>query len=90
VIGLNRIWGDMTYHVYGAFHWKGSGRPDRTEVNAIGERLDQLLHGHAETTALVDIHSFREESEPTPAVPDGESVWLQSGGVYRIRARPLS
>jgi hypothetical protein len=79
-VGLNRIWGDMTYHVYGAFHWKGSGRPDRTEVNAIGDRLDQLLHGHAETTALVDIHSFREESEPTPAVPDGESVWLQSGG----------
>jgi hypothetical protein len=50
VIGLNRIWGDMTYHVYGAFHWKGSGRPDRTEVNAIGERLYELLHGHADNS----------------------------------------
>jgi hypothetical protein len=87
-VGAQRVWADSTYHIRGAYHWQGGGRPDRTEVNAIGARLDELLHDHAEFTATLEIESFREEPEPQPAVlePDGR-LWLQSGGVYRIRAR---
>ena len=74
----------------GVLHWRGSGRPDRSEVDAIGARLDALLHDHEAITATHHFHSFREEPEPTPAVtePNGE-LWLQSGGVYRVRASAL-
>jgi hypothetical protein len=90
VIGLHRIWSDTTYHVRGVQHWKGSGRPDRTDVNAIGARIDTLLHDHEETTATLEVHSFREEPEPLPAVTEANGeLWLQSGGIFRLRARAL-
>jgi hypothetical protein len=90
VIGLHRVWADTTYHIRGVYHWRGSGRPDRTDVNAIGARLDTLLHNHEVLTGTWQIHSFREEAEPTPSVfePNGE-LWLQSGGVYRLRISAL-
>lgn len=86
-VGLYRVWVDTTYHIRGVFHWRGSGRPDRTDVNAIGARLDTLLHDHEAVSGAYQFHIFREEPTLTPAVvePNGE-VWLQSGGVYRIRA----
>ncbi len=90
VVGLNRVWVDTTWHVRGVEHWRGSGRPDRSSVNAIGSRLDTLLHDHEALTATHHFHSFREDPEPLPAVtePNGE-LWLQSGGVYRIRVSAL-
>lgn len=90
VIGLHRIWTDTHYHVRGAYHWRGSGRPDRTEVNAIGARLDTLLHDVEVTTAAHHIHSFREDAEPMPSVPEANGeLWLQSGGIYRMRVHAL-
>ena len=90
VIGLHRVWVDSLYHVRGAFHWNGSGRPDRTEVDAIGQRIDELLHDHEAATSEYRIHSFREDGEPNPAVlEDDNELWLQSGGLYRIRVNPL-
>src|SRR5206468_3759520 len=92
-VGLHQVWADTTYHIRGAFHWKGSGVPDRTDVNAIGARLDTLLHGHTATTttsdgtATLSLHCFREDPEPNPAVPESDGVWLQSGGIYRVRAQ---
>jgi hypothetical protein len=86
VIGLHRIWMDTLYHVRGVFHWRGGGQPDRSEVNAIGARIDALLHDHEETTATIHVHSFEEEGEPNPEVPEGGDLWLQSGALYRIRA----
>jgi hypothetical protein len=90
VIGLHRVWVDTTFHIRGVFHWRGTGRPDRTEVNAIGARLDELLHDHEATTSTHSIHSFREEPTPTPATTEpGGDLWLQSGGIYRLRAHAL-
>lgn len=90
VIGLHRVWADTTYHVRGVQHWRGSGRPDRTDVNAIGARLDVLLHDSEASTATHTIHGFREEPEPTPAVTEANGeLWLQSGGVYRFRCSAL-
>jgi hypothetical protein len=86
VIGMTRIWTDCLYHVRGCLHWRGQGQPDRTDVNQIGARIDQLLHGHEANTATVRLHAFREESTPDPAVIDGSELWLQSGGTYRLRA----
>jgi hypothetical protein len=90
VIGLHRVWVDTQWHVRGVEHWRGSGRPDRTDVNAIGARLDELLHDHEATTATIQVHSFRTEPEPMPAVtePDG-SLWLQAGGLYTLRASAI-
>lgn len=86
-VGLYRVWVDTTYHIRGAEHWRGSGRPDRTDIDAVGARLDALLHKHEAVSGAYQFHIFREEPTPSPAVvePGGE-LWLQSGGVYRIRA----
>jgi hypothetical protein len=90
VIGLHRIWTDSLYHVRGVVHWQGGGQPDRAEVNAIGARIDALLHDHEETTSTIHVHSFEEESEPLPAVTEASGdLWLQSGGLYRIRASAI-
>jgi hypothetical protein len=90
VIGGHRVWADCTYHIRGVYHWRGSGRPDRTDVNAIGARLDTLLHFHEALTSAYQIHGFREEPEPTPVVLEGNGeLWLQAGGVYRLRATAL-
>jgi hypothetical protein len=90
VTGLHRVWTDTTYVVRGVQHWRGGGRPDRTDINQIGARLDTLLHDHEATTTTHQIHSFREEADPLPAVvtSDGE-LWLHSGGVYRLRCTAL-
>jgi len=93
-VGTHRVWADTTYHIRGADHWLGQGVPDRSTVNAIGARLDALLHSHSDQAATSDgtgtltMHSVREDPEPIPATvePDG-TVWLQSGGVYRVRAQ---
>lgn len=86
-VGLYRVWVDTTYHIRGTMQWRGGGRPDRTDINAIGDRLDVLLHDHEAVSGAYQFHSFREEPTPDPAVvePGGE-LWLQSGGIYRIRA----
>lgn len=86
-VGLYRVWVDTTYHIRAVQLWRGSGRPDRTDVNAAGDRLDTLLHGHEGTSGSYQFHVFREGPTPSPAVvePGGE-LWLQSGGVYRVRA----
>lgn len=89
VVGLKRVWVNTTWHIRGCLLWNGSGRPDRTEINAIGARLDALLHDHEATTGTYSIHSFREEPEPLPAVLTDGELWLQSGGVYRIRVAAL-
>lgn len=87
VVGLHRVWVDTVYHVYGVDKWREGGRPDRTVVNAIGARIDALLHDYEESTSSIHVHSFREEPEPTPEVPQpGGGLYLQSGGIYRIRA----
>ena len=89
VIGLYRVWADCLFHVRGVFHWNGSGRPDRAEVDAIGGRIDELLHKVEDTTSSVQLHSFREEGTPDPAIVENGDLWLQSGGLYRVRARAV-
>ena len=106
VIGLFRVWTDCLYHVRGCDHMPAAAQvPDRTTVNAIGARIDALLHemiipsddaaanallvslGGSTSSGGFSIHSFREEGEPNPAQTERDgSVWLQSGGIYRIRA----
>jgi len=90
VIGLHRVWADTLWHVRACFHWTGGGQPDRTDVNAIGFRIDQLLHDTETQTTEFSIHSFREDPEPTPAtVETNGELWLQSGGLYRMRAAQI-
>jgi hypothetical protein len=89
VVGLHRVWVDATYHIRAVEQWRGSGRPDRTTVNRIGGRIDQLLHAYEEQTDVLAVHSFREEPSPQPALVENNSLWLQSGGIFRVRAQTL-
>jgi hypothetical protein len=89
VIGLHRVWDDLTFLVRAVHHWEGSGAPDWTTVNDLAHRVDALLHGHEGQTADVEVHSFREESFTDALVENGE-LWLHSGGIYRVRCRSLA
>jgi hypothetical protein len=89
VIGLHRIWDDLTFLVRAVHHWEGSGAPDWTTVNDLAHRVDELLHDHEAQTADIEVHSFREESFTDALVENGE-LWLHSGGIYRVRCRSLA
>lgn len=86
VVGLARVWADLSFLVRGIDHWRGSGLPDWTTVQAISDRLDTLLHDHEGGDGTVTVHSFREESFTDETVEGGD-LWLHAGGVYRLRAR---
>lgn len=88
VIGLHRVWADLTFLIRGIVHWTGSGQPDWADVRAIGDRLDTLLHDHEAQDATVAVHSFREESFSDETVEGGD-LFLHCGGTYRVRARAV-
>ncbi len=88
VIGLHRVWTDMTFLVRGVVHWKSSGQPDYTDVRAIGDRIDTLLHDHEANTAELEVHSFREEPFDDETI-ESSDLFLHMGGVYRLRARAV-
>jgi hypothetical protein len=89
VIGLHRVWDDLTFMVRAVHHWTGAVAPDWTTVNDLSHRIDALLHDHEGQTADLEIHSFREESF-TDAIVEGGDLWLHSGGIYRVRCRSLA
>lgn len=88
VINLTRVWADLTFLIRGIVHWRGSGQPDWTDVNAIGDRLDTLLHKHEGQNTQIQIHAFREESFTDETVEGGD-LFLHAGGIYRVRAHAL-
>ena len=89
VIGLYRVWDDLLFLVRGAVHWTGSGQQDWTDVKAIADRLDVLLHKHSEATSTIQVDCFRESSYiDEQSMADG-SLILYAGGMYRIRCHAL-
>lgn len=88
VVGLARVWSDMSFLVRGVVHWRGGGQPDWTDVRAIGDRIDALLHGHEGQDTVVAVHSFREEPFTDETVEGGD-LFLHCGGIFRVRARAV-
>jgi len=87
VVGLARVWANLTFLVRGIVHWRGTGHPDWTDVRAIADRLDTLLHDYEGTDGALQLHAFREESF-TDETTEGGALYLHAGGIYRVRARP--
>lgn len=88
VTGLHRVWADLSFLVRGVVHWRGGGQPDWSEVRAIGNRIDQLLHAYEGTNTDILVHSFREESFTEETI-EGDDLFLHCGGIYRLRAMAL-
>jgi hypothetical protein len=88
VVGLNRVWSDMSFLVRGISHWRGSGAPSWAEARAIGDRIDALLHDHEGSNSEVAVHSFREEPFTDETLEAGD-LFLHVGGVYRVRAQAV-
>lgn len=84
--GPTRVWADITYLIRAVIHWTGSGHPDWTVADELADQLDTLLHGHQAVTADLDMHIFRVETFTDETVEDGD-LFLQSGGMYRVRVR---
>lgn len=87
-IGLARVWSSLLFLIRGVVHWQGSGAIDYTDVNAIGDRLDALLHKHEDTTLRLELAIYREESWTSETVESGD-VFLHVGGLYRVLAHGL-
>jgi hypothetical protein len=85
-VGLIRVWNDLAFLVRGIAKWAGGGSPDWTDVGAIADRLDVLLHDHEGVNTVVRVHSFREESYTDETVEGGD-LFLHAGGIFRIRAQ---
>lgn len=87
-VDLFRVWADLTFLVRGAIENHARGEQDWSELRLIADRLDVLLHKHEETTAELQVHSFREESFTDEELADGK-LFLHAGGIYRLRAHAL-
>jgi hypothetical protein len=87
-VGLYRVWADMTFLVRGIVHWRGSGQPDWSDAQAIGDRIDALLHDHEGSDAAVSVHAFREEPFDDETLESGD-LFLHAGGIYRVRAQAV-
>ena len=85
VVGLYRIWSDMTVLVRGIVGNAVHGEEDWSEVRAIADRIDALLHDHEDNTSDIRMSSFREESY-TNETFEGGKLFLHAGGTYRLRA----
>jgi hypothetical protein len=88
VVGLNRVWANMTFLVRGVVHWRGTGSVDWSEAQAIGDQIDAVLHDHEGTDGTVTVHSFREEPFDDESLESGD-LFLHCGGIYRVRAQAL-
>lgn len=88
-VNLYRVWDDLLYLVRGITHWRGSGQQDWSEAQAIGDRLDVLLHKRQFITTQLDVHSFREESYTDEQEDPEGGLLFHCGGFYRIRAHAL-
>ena len=88
VVGLHRVWANLSFLVRGVVHWTGSGQPNWDDARAIGDRIDGLLHDHEGQNTEVAVHSFREESYTDETIESGD-LFLHVGGIYRVRARAL-
>lgn len=87
-IGLTRVWDDLTFLVRGTTKWEDRGNEDWSEVRAISDRIDALLHAHEAVTSELQVHSFREESFTDETLESGD-LYLHAGGIYRLRAHAL-
>jgi hypothetical protein len=87
VIGLFRIWDNLTFLVRATVENIGTP-PDWSEVRAIADRLEALLHDHEEVTSEIAMHSFREESFTDETI-EGDKLYLHAGGIYRLRAQAV-
>lgn len=88
VVNLSRVWADLTFLVRGIIQSRSSDpRDEWTEAQAIGDRIDALLHDHEDSTPVLQIHSFREEPFTDETIEDG--LFLHCGGIYRLRAHAV-
>lgn len=87
-VGLYRVLSTLAFLIRGVVHWQGSGAIDYSEVNAIGDRLDALLHDHEASTSTLQVAIYREESWTAETVENGD-VFLHCGGIYRVQAHAL-
>lgn len=88
VIGLTRVWDDLTFLVRASIKWTGQGNPDWTDVRTISDRIDTLLHNHEAVTSELQVHSFREESFTDETLESGD-LYLHAGGIFRLRAHAV-
>lgn len=88
VIGLFRVWDNLTFLVRGLVENPARGSQDWSEARTIADRIDALLHDHEEVTSELKVHSYREESYTDETV-EGGKLYLHAGGIYRLRAQAV-
>jgi hypothetical protein len=84
-VGIFRVWNDMTLLVRGI-----TQGPEWTEVKAIANRIDTVLHGArgGMNDEVVVEEIVREETFSEETVESGD-LYLHAGGIYRVRAKAL-
>ena len=85
VINGHRVWTTITYNIRGI-----TRGPDWTEVRAIADQLDTLLHRQTYTDAYVGlIDVIRLEPFTDETLEDSGPPYLHAGGLYEFKAQAV-
>jgi hypothetical protein len=89
VVSTRRVRANLSFLIRGIDHWTGSGLPDWTNVQAVADRLDTLLHGYEGNNGIVHVDIYRTESFTDETIEGGGGVWLHAGGIYEVLTQGL-
>lgn len=84
VVEMHRIWSNITYLVRGV-----TRGPDWTEVQAIANRIDQLLHRANGSSTDVNVQQVYREETFTDETVEGGDLYHHAGGIYRLLVQAI-
>jgi hypothetical protein len=93
VVGMYRIWADLTYLVRAVVKWDGGGDQGWDDVwdqaQTIADRIDVVLHrtsGVDDTVSMGEV--WREETFTLETQESGDT-YVHAGGIYRCHVMAL-
>ncbi|HEV8482680.1 MAG TPA: hypothetical protein VGV87_03895, partial [Blastocatellia bacterium] len=84
VINMNRVWSSLTYLVRGI-----DAGPYWDNVQAIANRIDQVLHRGNSSNATVSMYGIRRIESFTDETLEQNQLYVHAGGIYELYAQAL-
>jgi hypothetical protein len=89
VVGMYRIWINITYLVRGIVRWEGSGAIEWDDVQPIADRIDVVLHRSNGMSSTINVGEVYREETFTDETQESGDTYLHAGGIYRCHVMAL-
>jgi hypothetical protein len=93
VVGMYRVWANLTYLVRAVVQWEGGGDLGWDEawdrVQVIADRIDVVLHRTSGTSSTVNVGEVYREETFTDETQESGDTYLHAGGIYRCHVMAL-